>query len=70
MILYKRYVTKYLGIYINKNLTLDQHINFMILKISAKIGILRNVVNLDTLKLIWYDIVQPMLLLCITQTLN
>ena len=34
-------VAKYLGMYIDSNLKWDDHINNMIPKISAKIGVLR-----------------------------
>ncbi len=46
----------------DENLKWDKHINFVIPKIYAKIGIiryLRNIVNLETLNLIYNDIVQP-----------
>ena len=46
-------VAKYLGVYINSNLKWDDHINNMIPKISAKIGILRSlrkIVPIHTLK--------------------
>jgi len=55
-------VAKYLGMYIDENLKWDEHINVMIPKISAKIGILRslrNIVPLCTLKLLYNAIVQP-----------
>ncbi len=47
---------------IDSNLKWDDHINSMIPKISAKIGILRslrNIVPNDTLKQIYNAIVQP-----------
>ncbi len=37
----KVWIAKYLGMYIDENLKWDEHINVMIPKISAKIGILR-----------------------------
>ena len=55
-------VAKYLGMYIDSNLKWDDHINNMIHKISAKIGILRflhKIVPTDTLKHLYNAIVQP-----------
>ncbi len=55
-------VAKYLGMYIDQNLKWDEDINFMIPKISAKIGIIksrRNSVPLETLKLMYNTTVQP-----------
>ncbi len=55
-------VVIYLEMYINKKLKWDEYINFIIPQISAKIVILRSLrslVFLDTLKLLYNDIVQP-----------
>ena len=55
-------VAKYLGMYIDSNLKWDDHINNMIPKISAKIGILRSlhkIVPTDTLKHLYNATVQP-----------
>ena len=52
---------KYFGMYIDSNLNCDDHINNMIPKISAKIGIrrpLRRIVPIDTLKHLYNAIVQ------------
>ena len=59
-----RHVTtaKYLGMFIDQNLKWDHHIDNMVSKISAKIGILRslrNVVPINTMKLLYNAIVQP-----------
>ncbi len=46
-------IAKYLGMYIDENRKWDEHINVMISKISAKIGILRSlrrIAPIDTLK--------------------
>ena len=54
-------VAKYLDLYIGSNLKWDDHINDMIPKISAKIGILRSlrkIVPIDTLKHLFNAIVQ------------
>ena len=54
-------VAKYPGMYIDSNLKWDVHINNMIPKISAKIGILRSlhkIVPIDTLKHLYNSIVQ------------
>ncbi len=59
--LHKVTISKYLGIFIDSNLKWDDHINNMIPKISAKIGILRslrNIVPNDTLIQIYNAIVQ------------
>ncbi len=48
-------IAKYLGMYIDKNLKWDEHINVMIPRISAKIGIVRSlkrIVPIGTLKLL------------------
>ena len=53
---------KYLGMYIDKNLKWDSHIDVMVPKISAKIGVLRTlrkIVPIDTLKLLYNAIVLP-----------
>ncbi len=55
-------ITKYLGMYIDENLKWDAHINGMIPKISAKIGILRSlrrIVPIDTLKLLYNAVILP-----------
>ena len=55
-------VAKYLGMYIDTNLKWDDHINNMIPKISAKIGILRflhKIVPIDPLKHLYTAINQP-----------
>ena len=55
-------VTMYLGMYVYSNLKWDNHINNIIPKISAKIGIvrsLRKVVPIHTLKHLYNAIVQP-----------
>ncbi len=60
--LHKVPISKYLGMFIDSNLKWDDHINKMIFKISAKIGILRslrNIVPTDTLIQIFNAIVQP-----------
>ncbi len=62
MNLYIKSLSKYLGMFIDSNLKWDDHINNMIPKISAKIGILRslrNIVQTDTLIQIYNAIVQP-----------
>ncbi len=54
-------ISKYLNMFIDSNLKWDDHINNMIPKISAKIGILRfirNIVPNDTLIQIYNAIVQ------------
>ncbi len=69
-------VVKYLGIYIDENLHWDHHIDTLVKKISSKIGILRslrNIVPIDTLKLMYNAIVLPtliMLMLCMMQPLR
>ncbi len=53
---------KYLGMYIDENFKLDEHINIMIPKISAKIGVLRScrrIVHIDTLQLLYNAIILP-----------
>ncbi len=58
--LHKVTISKYLGMFIDSNIKWDDHINDMIPKISAKIGILRslrNIVLTDTLKQIYNAIV-------------
>ncbi len=60
--LHKVTISKYLAMFIDSNLKWDNHINNMIPKISAKIGILRslrNIVPNDTLIQIYNAIVQP-----------
>ncbi len=60
--LHKVTISKYLGMFIDSNLKWDDHINNMIPKCSAKIGILRslkNIVPTDTLIQIYNAIVQP-----------
>ncbi len=55
-------IAKYLGMYVDDNLKWNEHINVMIPKISAKIGILRSlrrIVPIDTLKLFYNAIVLP-----------
>ncbi len=55
-------VAKYLGMYINENLHWDHHIDRLVKKISSKIGILRslrNIVPIDTLKLMYNAIDLP-----------
>ncbi len=55
-------VAKYLGMFIDSNLKWDDHINKFILKISAKIGILRTlwkIVPIHTLKQLYTAIIQP-----------
>ncbi len=55
-------IAKYLGMYIDENLKWDEHINVMIRKISAKIGILRSlrrIVPIDSLKLLYNAIILP-----------
>ncbi len=55
-------VTKYLGMYIDEYLHWDHHIDTLVKKISSKIGILRswrNIVPIDTLKLMYNAIVLP-----------
>ncbi len=55
-------VSKYVGMYIDKNLKWDVHIHKIIPKISAKISILRslrNLVPIDTLTLMYNAIVLP-----------
>ncbi len=55
-------VAKYLRMYINENLHWDHHIDTIFKKISSKIGILRslrNIVPIDTLKLMHNAIVLP-----------
>ena len=55
-------VAKFLGMYIDSNLKWDDQINNMILKISAKIGILRflrKIVPNDTLRHLYNAIFQP-----------
>ncbi len=57
-------IFKYLGMFIDSNLKWDDHINNMIPKISAIIGILRslrNIVPTDSLIQIYNAIVQPYL---------
>ncbi len=51
-------IAKYLGMYIDENLNWDEHINVMIPKISAKIGILRSlkrIIPIDTLLKLLYN---------------
>ncbi len=53
-------IAKYLGMYIDENLKLDEHINVMIPKISAKIGILRSlrrIIPINTIKLLYNAII-------------
>ncbi len=60
--LHKVTISKYLGMFIDSNLKLDDHINNMIPKIFAKIAILRslrNIVPTDTLIQIYNAIVHP-----------
>ncbi len=55
-------VAKYLGMYIHDNLHWDHHIDTHLKKISSKIGILRslrNIVPIDTLKLMYNASVLP-----------
>ena len=55
-------VAKFLGMYIDSNLKWDDQINNMILKISAKIGILRflrKIVPIDTLMHLYNAIFKP-----------
>ncbi len=55
-------VAKYLGMYIDENLRWDHHIDTLVKKILYKIGILRslrNIVPIDTLKLMYNAIVLP-----------
>jgi hypothetical protein len=55
-------MSKYLGLCIDENLRWEEHINYIIPKISAKIGVLRklrSVVPIDTLKLLYNAIVLP-----------
>ncbi len=55
-------VAIYLGMYIDKNLCWDHHIHTLVIKISSTIGILRslrNIVPIDTLKLMYNAIVLP-----------
>ncbi len=55
-------IAKYLGMYINENLKWNEHINVMIPKIAAKIGILRSlrrIVPIETIKLLYNAIVLP-----------
>ncbi len=55
-------VAKYLGIYIDENLRWDHHIDTLVKKISSKIGILRslrNIVPIDTIRLMYNAIVLP-----------
>ncbi len=56
-------VAKYVGMYIDKNLKWDVHIDKIIPKISAKINILRSLrklVPIDTLTLMYNAIVLPL----------
>ncbi len=60
--LHKVTISKYLDMFIDSNLKWDNHINIMIPKISAKISILRSLINIvptDTLIQIYNAIVQP-----------
>ncbi len=60
--LHKVTISKYLGMVIDSNLKWDDHINNMIPKISAKIGILRslrNIVPNDTIIQIYNAVGQP-----------
>ncbi len=60
--LHKFTISKYLGMFIDSNLKWNDHINNMITKFSAKIGILRSLKNIvpnDTLIQIYNAIVQP-----------
>ncbi len=55
-------VAKYLGMYIDENLHWDHYIDTLIKKILSKIGILRslrNIVPIDTLKLMYNAIFFP-----------
>ncbi len=55
-------VAKYLGMYIDENLCWDHHIDTLVKKISSKIDILRsvrNIVPIDTPKLMYNAIVLP-----------
>ncbi len=55
-------VVKYLGIYVDENLHWDHYIDTHVKTISSKIGILRslrNIVPIDTLKLMYNEIVLP-----------
>ena len=55
---------KYLGIYIDHNLTWKAHINYISKKISKSIGIiskLRHYVDLPTIKQVYYSLVYPYL---------
>ncbi len=55
-------VSKYLNMNTDQNLTWDDHINFIIHKISSTIGILRSlrrIVPIETSKLLYNAIVQP-----------
>ncbi len=55
-------MSEYLGMYIDENLKWDKHINVMIHKISAKIGILRSlrrIVPIHTLQLLYNAILLP-----------
>ncbi len=69
-------VAKYLGMYRDENLHWDHHIDTLFKKISSKIGVLRslrNIVPIDTLKLMYNAIVRPnsiMLKLCMMQPLQ
>jgi hypothetical protein len=60
--LHKVTISKYLGMFIDSNLKWDDHINNMIPKISAKIGILRSlkkIIPTETLQQLYNAIVQP-----------
>ncbi len=60
--LHKVTITKYLGMFIDSNLKWDDHVNNMITKIFAKIGILRSLrysVPTDPLIQIYNALVQP-----------
>lgn len=53
---------KYLGVYIDENLTWDKQINFILSKISKNNGIirrLRHYVNLKTLQSLYYTLIYP-----------
>jgi hypothetical protein len=54
---------KYLGIYIDQNLTWKSHINYISKKISKSVGIISKLrhVDLPTLKQVYYSLVYPYL---------